>query len=194
MAKYAIDVVKKTDKLIRMFNTEDKMFDSTQSLNPDNAGIIVGLSFVRQGSAWNQRVGNSIRLLKWIFRATCRTHPTPTTTNVRVIAFSDMNNNGVFPNVTEVLEAANCWSAYQHTFLQRFAVIMDRMIPLSLQGDPNFAIEIEEPTNFHVYYDGDSGTNTMYRNNNMFLLAISDQTSATAPVWTSYSRIHYVDD
>lgn len=170
------------------------MFDSTQSTAPDNAGIIMGLSFLRQGTAWNQRVGNSIRLLKWIFRATIKIHPTPVTSTVRAIVFSDMNNNGVFPTVTEVLEAANAWSPYQHTYLQRFAVIIDKLIPLSQQGDPYFAMNIEEPTNFHVYYDGDSGTNAMYRNNNLYLLLLSDQLAASAPVWTSYSRLHYVDD
>lgn len=194
LARYAIDVVKKTDKLIRMFNTEDKMFDSTQSTAPDTAGIILGLSFLRQGTAWNQRVGNSIRLLKWILRASIKSHPTPVITNARVVVFADMNNNGTFPNVSDVLEASNVWSPFNHTFLQRFAVIIDRIFPLSQQGDPNFALEVEEPTNFHVYYDGDSGTNAMYRNNNVFMLLISDQPGATAPVWTSYSRLHYVDD
>ena len=194
LAKYAIDVIKKTDKVIRFFNTEDKMFDSTQSTSPDNAGIILGLSFIRQGTAWNQRIGNSIRLLKWIFKASLQIAPTPLATNVRAIVFADMNNNGTFPNVSDVLESVNVRSPFNHTFLQRFAVISDRLIPLSQQGDPNFAIEIEEPTNFHVYYDGDSGTNAMYRNNNLFLLLLSDVSAATAPGWTSYSRLHYVDD
>jgi hypothetical protein len=194
LARYAIDVIRKTDKVIRFFNTEDKMFDSTQSTAPDTSGIVIGLSFIRQGTAWNQRIGNSIRLLKWVFRASLKSHPTPVTTTARMIVFSDMNNNGVFPSVAEVLEAANPWSPYQHSFLQRFAVLSDRMFPISQQGDPNFAVEIEEPTNFHVYYEGDSGTNSMYRNNNLFILLISDQPGATAPVWTSYSRLHYVDD
>jgi hypothetical protein len=177
-----------------MFNTEDKMFDTTQSTSPDTSGIIVGMSLIRQGTAWNQRIGNSIRLLKWVFRANLKIHPTPVNTLVRAIVFSDMNNNGTFPNVADVLEAANCYSPYNHTFLQRFAVLTDRLFPLSAQGDPHFALEIQEPTNFHVYYDGDSGTNAMYRNNNVFLLLISDQPGATSPVWTSYSRLHYVDD
>ena len=194
MAKYAIDIIRKTDRAIKFFNTEDKMFDSTQSSAPDSSGIIVGLSFIRQGTAWNQRIGNSVRLLEWQFRATVKIHPTPVTSTVRIIAFADMNNNGVFPNVADVLEATNCWSPYQHTFLQRFAVICDKLVPLSQQGDPYFALTISEPTNFHVYYDGDSGTNAMYRNNNIFLLLISDQAGASAPVWTSYSRLRYVDD
>ncbi len=195
MARFAIDVVKKTDKLIRMFNTEDKMFDTTQSTSPDNAGIVLGLSFIRQGTAWNQRVGNSIRLLKWIFRASARSKDlSPQTSAIRAIVFSDMNNNGTFPNVTDVLESASYLSPYNHTFLQRFAVIMDRLFPLSLGGDPHFALEVEEPVNFHVYYDGDSGTNAMYRNNNVFLLLISDQAASAAPTWLSYSRLHYVDD
>lgn len=177
-----------------MFNTEDKMFDSTQSTTPDSSGIIIGMSAIRQGTAWNQRIGNSIRLLRWVFRANLKIHPTPLNTLARMIVFSDMNNNGVFPGVTDVLEAANCYAPYNHTFLQRFAVISDRLFPLSAQGDPHFALEVQEPTNFHVYYDGDSGTNAMYRNNNVFILLISDQAAATAPVWTSYSRLHYVDD
>ena len=194
LAKYAIDVVRKTDSFVRMFNTEDKMFDTTQSTAPDNAGIVIGLSAIRQGTSWNNRVGNSIRLVKWIYRMTMKIHPTPVTTTLRAIVFSDMNNNGVFPNVTDVLESANCWSAYNHSFLQRFAVIVDKLVPLSQQGDPYFALDLEEPTNFHIYYEGDSGTNAMYRNNNMFVLFISDQTSATAPPITAYSRLHYVDD
>ena len=193
LAQYAIDVIKKSDKLIRMFNTEDKMFDSTQSTNPDSAGIVIGLSLIRQGTAWNQRIGNSIRLLKWVFRSNLKIHPTPENTLVRAIVFADMNNNGVFPSVLEVLEAANCYAPYNHTFQQRFAVICDKMYPLSKQGDPHFVLEVEEPTNFHVYYDGDSGTNTMYRNNNLFLLLISDQLTGNAPIWTSYSRLHYAD-
>ena len=194
MAKYAIDIIRKTDKVIRFFNTEDKMFDTTQSTAPDNSGICIGMSLVRQGTAWNQRVGNSIRLLKWVFRGTMKIHPTPVTSTARMIVFADMNNNGTFPAVLDVLEAANCWSPYNHSFLQRFAVLKDCLFPLSQQGDPYFALEIEEPTNFHVYYEGDAGTSATYRNNNIFILLISDQAAATAPTWTSYSRLHYVDD
>jgi len=197
MARYAIDLVRKTDKIVRLFNTEDKMFDENAiSISPTTTPVLQALTTVRAGTSVSQRVGNSIRLARFSFRASFAINTTAgvTTTLVRFMIVSDMNNNGTAPTAAELLEVTtNPRSAYNKANLQRFAVISDKMIPLSTQGDPFFALELDLPLNFHIYYDGDSGTAAMFRNNNMWLVLVSDQLS-NAPSVQAFSRIHYVDD
>ncbi len=193
LAKYAIDVIKKTDKVIRFFNTEEKMFDVVNTQSVSNTGSVIALSAVRQGTAWNNRIGNSLRLLQFEFRANLTINTAATASYVRALIVADMNNIGSTPGLTDVLETGDVKSPYNHSYLQRFAVIYDDMIPLTKGGNDANTFSIREPLNNHIYFEGDSGTSSMLRQNQLFLLLIGTE-SVNTPTYSYYSRISFVDD
>lgn len=193
LAKYAIDVIKKTDKIVRFFNTEEKMFDNTNTISITNTGQTYPITAVRQGAAYNNRIGNSLRLLQFQFRATLTINASAVASYVRMIIVADMNNIGSQPGLADVLETADVRSAFQHSFLQRFAVVYDDLIPLTKGGNDANTIVVREPLNNHIYYEGDSGTSNMFRQNQLFVVVIGSE-SVNTPTLAWYSRIDFVDD
>lgn len=158
------------------------------------------LNAASQGTAYNQRIGNSILIKSMLVRA-CIEVPdaevasTSFSQCVRIMIIKDRQANGLAPAITDIFETVNSTSgnvvtyAMNLTYRQRFKVLCDRRYVLSgASNAAEFFFEYISKRNHRVEYNGTSATPSIseIRTNAIWLVCLGPY----APGGTIANRPH----
>lgn len=143
-------------------------------------GAVINLSnTIIQGDNYNNRSGSVIRLInqKFIIRVTGVTF---SSTN-RFILFKDMENNGVTPATTDVLDAASFVAGYNSQEVvqqKRFVILKDWITNNNLNGETITSMVYKTNRPSTVYYNGPTAIASANGKGAYFLLAIGSSAAA----------------
>lgn len=197
---------------------EDKYIDVNQVIAEstaatDNVGSVVLLSPCSQGLTGGNRIGEVIMAKHLNFTLDVESYYNDasglqiTDTKLRVIVFQDrMIRSSTLPSVSDVLETVAYNSPINRVAsnTKRFRILMDKLFDL----DPKYnnptatqAVTIYSPQtsqlirkfcklNNKIIY---SGATTSTQKNNVYVLYLSDRSTAHAPAVNMYSRITFED-
>lgn len=164
------------------------MFENgfTQAFPSVSNGNAVLLNRCSQGTAYNQRIGNSILIKSLLVRA-CIQVPDADVGSasfsqcVRMMIIKDRQANGLVPAITDVFENTNSVSgnvvtyAMNLTYRQRFKVLCDRRYVLSgASNAAEFFFEYISKRNHRVEYNGTASppTEAEIRTNSIWLVCL----------------------
>lgn len=187
----AMKALKVANYVRSLINVEKKFFDVTQQINYTATGTVYPLTQIAQGDAYNQRNGNSLKIKSLFLRFQNQLNPVQSNDVVRVMLFIDTQNNGNTPLVTDVLQNAGIISPINYLNGSRFRVIMDKIQPLTNDGNEIKEIKLFKKFNYDIKYSGSGSANT--REGNIYMLCIS-QNSTNFSFGGYWSRIRYVDN
>ncbi len=187
----------------RFLNVELKLFDVVQTaVTVNNTGTNYFVSDIAQGSAYNQRLGNSIKLVKTILRFRFRVNNSASATSLRFIVVRDNAGLATNATLTSVLEtvasaAAALLSPYEHSFPERYTPVIDESVKLVI-GDGSavtwFESEVTLPdSQAHILYQNGTGGVANSAEGQWYVLAISDEATNT-PTMDFYIRHVFVDN
>ena len=178
-----------------IINAELKRWDLTNQINPDDSGIVVPISNIPAGDDFFNRNGNSI-LAKYIsmkFKAVINSSATHTL--LRVLVFIDTQNQGTTPTINDLFTTTSGALTTQATLnpdnTQRFTVLADIYMPLSISGNQMLFRKGYRRLNFHLRYTGTAATD--WNKNAIFFCAISDVIT-NLPELTYTTRIAFYDN
>jgi len=171
-------------------------------------GTVTHLNVIAQGVTEATRVGRKCTITHIGWRYTVRLPETvqqasPTAGDtVRLMLILDKQANGAIPSVTDVLESAEYQSFNNLANKGRFRVLMDRTIDINYlvmasdaaskydQGQVEQSDSFYKKCNITIEYDSTTGAITEVRSNNLLLLAISSQGTAS---FVSKLRLRFTD-
>lgn len=191
MATYAWKGVKSIRSLI---NVERKYHDVSASTTPNSSGTIINLSNIAQGNDYNNRDGNSILLQSHLMRFDMGNNASALQTFIRCIIFSDNDQRGADPAVTDVLESAGTNSPLNHFVNKRFTIYRDFKVNLETNNQTACKkLFYRFPTPTHCKYQSTAGADASNYEGAMYMLLISDQGTNT-PTINWHSRLRFTDN
>lgn len=186
-------LIKSVGLLKSLVNSEYKYIDSgTVGITFNNTGTVSYLTDVAQGLGDEDRIGNTILLKDIIFRCEIAMNATASATSVRVILFCDKETDGTSPTVTQVLETASYLSPLNQDSSKRFVVLHDIGFSMSIYNNRIISDKFYKELNIHTRYDGSGATVADARQNQIFLLTISNEVT-NVPTINYNSRIKFYD-
>ena len=186
----------------KLVNIEFKRFDiNANGSATSQAGSVLQLSQIPQGTDNGQRVGNSLKCQHFRLCAHVLINGSATRSAVRVMVVRDLENTGSAPAGSDVLVSAggsNCvTSNYLYTthgigtLPGRFTILFDEAVTLSITGNQNALMKVDIPMSQHIRYSGSSGSNT--KEGSLWLLLFCNESTNTATVdWNA--NLTYTDD
>lgn len=188
--RYAVRGVNLMKTLI---NSELKRFDTNVSQTPTTTAAIQLLTPIDQGDDVGNRNGNSILAKYHTFGYTMTIDGAATGTIVRIIVFTDGDNDGQTPTAAEVLENSTLInSAHNRDYTARFTVLHDKTYCMSINSDRVIQDKVYTPLNFHIKYITGTGS-TGFGKNNIWYLYMSNE-ATNAPIFLGYSRLAFYDN
>lgn len=194
-AKAVPAIANTVGRVLSMINTEDKYNDQTQSnQSVPNTGFVSSvLTVMARGTADNERIGNKVLGKDILIRGSVAINSASTVTqNVRLMLVCDKEYDGATAALTDVLQSVDPFSPIEEHFTKRFTILRSYNFALSSQR-PNVTFKIYSKVPWHVWYDGSGSTSTDGKENQLYLMAVSDL-STNVPVLTYYSRFKFYDN
>lgn len=143
-------------------------------------GAVINLSnTIVQGDNYNNRSGNTIRLYhqKLLIESSAVT----TSSTNRYILVRDMENNGVTPAVTDILDAASYIAGYSslETVQQhRFVILKDWVTNNNINGEQRTSLSYTNSQPSKVHYNGPTAIASANGKGALFLLVIGSGSTA----------------
>jgi len=185
-------------RLATYFNVEQKLFDVGRTADTiSNAGLVLYYSDIAQGVAYNQRTGNSVKVVKHHFAARFRVNNSASATTVRLLLVRGRETETANPAIADVLEVSGSnqqlISPYEHSRPDRWTILFDRTFPLVIGSDSASTTFEMNLSAAHSLYQNGTGGIANAAEGQIFLLAVSDEATNT-PTMDSYSRLVFVDN
>lgn len=177
----------------KLVNVEYKIKDYASSVTPDNAGDVYSITHCGQGTDKDDRTGDSIRAKQHLIRLRATINGSATVTTVMYIIFMDRHQNGTPPTVTELLQNASLVDPVNDEYGKRFKVIRRGYINLSSTGMQTGIRKLYIKHNNVVKYDGAGATTAEQKENNMYMLLLSNEATNT-PTVDYYVRFRFIDN
>nr|UOF79877.1 capsid protein [Cressdnaviricota sp.]UOF81548.1 capsid protein [Cressdnaviricota sp.] len=178
-----------------MVNAETKFIDTAFSADTyNNGGEVTYLSGNAQGTTQSTRLGNSILFKDLFLRATISGNSAATNTMSRIMIFIDTSNDGVIPDINEVLASSTIWSPLNLNFRSRFVILYDKVI-YNRTGTQNQNRNIKvykKLRGIHAKFQGTDATQGSAGKNSIYMLKLSDQPT-NVPSFDGTIRIKYYD-
>ncbi len=195
----ALPGVKLSREVARVLNArvEHKRALSTGTSNIDwsTSGVINQISTdIAQGDNIGQRSGDVIRPQRLVVRVFLT--GSNSTFVGRVVLFQDTMANGATPAVTDLLDSATYISSYAATTRQerRFKVLADRYISSCASSNNNAVVEVFDlRMKGSIHYLGSASGAASAGRNTLFILFISNASSAGAIVYKWSYDLEYTD-
>lgn len=194
MARRALEVAETVKKLV---NVEKKMISNVYTnVAITTTPALYLLSGVDEGTNQYQREGISVKAVANSFKAdVILNQTTPTDAIVRIVLFRDESPNGVLPLAVDLLEVADINGHYNKDNIgTRFKVLFDKMIVLNVNNISNAICREYHKLNTHMKYKGPSNALTDCTTGHYFVLFLSNQPTATAPVLNYDNRLDFIDN
>lgn len=178
-----------------LFNTEDKYLDDSFSASVDTTGATMLINGMTQGTGVSNRLGDEIRIVRFLCNISLTISASATTTFARVIIFRDEQCDGAGPGFTSNLLLSASYNAlYNPTYSKRFFVFFDKIIALNSNGDECWVFDFNKTLGFHTRYGlGNAGTIADIATNSFYVAYISDQ-ATNKPTLALNSRMLFVDN
>lgn len=182
--------------IMRMINPEKKYIDNTISLTSvPNTGITVATyTMMAQGLGDQARNGNTVKGVDVSGKMYLQKNIGVQTTAMRLLWVLDKECDGSIPSLSQILDNVDIVSGVNKDYSKRFVILKDKMLTLNDGGGQTKFQKYYFPTDFHIHYDGTSSAITDAKENQIFLFAISDQTSDFAPIITHFGRFNFYDN
>ncbi len=189
-AAQALRMARKNKKLISQ--TEVKTFDKAIVSSGVSTATIVRLSTPITGDSYVNRDGLSVIQKSIELKGNVTVDASGVATIVRLILFSDHDNNGIPPAVTDVLKAGTV-NSYRTAFpdtLARYKFLMDRKIHLSNTGPESRSIDFYKKLSGVQRYRGTTDADTSAGQGSLWLMYMSNE-GTNLPVVTLESRFRF---
>lgn len=194
VADMALNAWKGVKQIKQLINVEIKKHDTLINAGVTTTGSVFSLSDIPQGDGYNQRDGISVKPQYLVGRFYIQNDPSHvSTTAMRVMLIRGINENGVTPGVTTILESADVWSLRNFVEKSKVTVMMDRTINITpyKNGEVKFTqLEFKMPVNKHIHFET-SGTNK--ENGGLYMLCISNR-GTLFPVIHGNARLTFTDN
>ncbi len=186
------------NEIRKLINIEEKDLETIQaSVAFDTTGTIYSLSTVAQGTDYNTRVGDSIKMQRITVRYRLFKNSSATASMCRVILFRDLDGYGTAPTTADVLQTVGSATAplTPPDFLnrKRFAIIRDELVDLNSTGDSSYSGVWDLAHEGHVLYLGTTAAAASNGKGSVYMLALSDEATNTPTIAFS-ARIVFTDD
>jgi hypothetical protein len=186
------------NELRKLVNIETKYLDTITTSATSQSGTVTALHLCAQGTSENTRVGNSIKVHTFKYRGVLAIHPSVSNySTFRVIIARDMENSGVTPAGSDILEYAGasgvCVSPLNYDNKHRFGIIFDEIYQLNIQSNASMAISFKVPLEKHIEYRGSTAASTSNAEGSMFVFVFTNEPTNTGTLSIS-SRLEYTDD
>lgn len=179
--------------LKHVLNPELKFWDaSVSNLSIPTFGVTVPLSLMSQGSDYNNRNGNSIKLNNLLYRGQIIATAT-TTAAVRLIIYRDMESKQNLPATTDVLEVASIYSPLNHLNGTRFKIQTDQLFLFDNAHQNHTQHYSREWKNAHCKYALPSNGVNAAEEGNIYILLIGDN-GISLPITSFYNRVRFYDN
>ncbi len=183
---------------VSMLNSEAKLVDVTNSNGNITAPIVNLVSAIAEGSDYNQRTGNSIKVENVRLDYFVSVNATATTNYLRVLCFRDFSNQGAPPNPADLLEDntstnAQIVSPLAHFVGDRFEVLYDHVEAVSTQGNPLVHRRVAFGISDHVLFNGTTNGSASAWQGSIWIYFFSDN-ATNGPLVVSKSRCYFVDN
>lgn len=200
VAKVATTALSIASKVAAVINTEYKHFDKQTTLSPNTVGLVHHLTNIPEGNDDNERNGRSIRLKNIYLRGEiAMSTATPQNSAVsqyfRYILLIDKECKGVAPTPSDILETVHWNSPLKMNNDYQWMVLKDKLYTLDNAKGRSKAVKIFKKIDAHIKYQGTGATIGDARNNQIFLMVISNESNPDVlPYFNFYSRVRYVDN
>ncbi len=187
------------NEIRKLVNIEEKVLEvDYTSTTFTTAGTVISLSTVAQGTDYNQRVGNSIKIQSIDLRYRIFMNTTSGNTVVRVILFRDLDGYGTAPTPSILMAngiGTTTAPLAEKNFLnrKRFSILYDYIDTLSPQGERGYATHVHIPHEGHILYLGSTAAAASNGKGSLYLLVLSDE-STNSPSLAFQSRVVFTDD
>ena len=128
-----------------------------------------------------------------ILASTATNPATVVPSTVRVMLICDKECNQALPSVNQILATVSPHSFLNKDYSDRFTVIRDIRIGLSPYANANSVGKIYLKLPIHIYYDGSGTAITNAKENQLFLLTITDL-STPSPQFGFAARFNFYDN
>lgn len=200
LGKYATDIA------LQWLNAEIKYVYTTISGNVSTTSGYNLLNGIAQGTDYNQRVGNSVRILGFDLRGRCLYAPTSTKYEqvFRFIVGIDLQSDGALPTDTQLAEGGSLTTTSLVPSVlkapDRFAFFMDRHFVLTNNNSSGTAHYFSDKldnlvhNNVHTLFDLTTGVIAAISRGAMFCAVVSDQAAAADEPFVELNfRVFYED-
>lgn len=191
--------------LASVVNTERKVFDSgsqNQHLTAmtTNTAPLLHLTGMAQGTAENQRIGNSILVKSIQFRALLGYAGTNSPQNLRLIIVRDLQTGcdldapslgDLLEDPTNILSPLNIINGNAEA---RFMIIKDHTYTFDANANPTTTFKYYAKCMVHTKFLGSAGSDV--GQNQIYVFAITDvgNGSTTGPFFYMTARMRYIDN
>lgn len=190
-------------QIMNLVNSEAKFLDVNQVITPvTTAGNVYPISLVPIGNTDNSRIGNQF-LLKDInvnftiyspIVTSTAASPAPVASCVvRFMVICDKECDQSTPVIADVLQTVSPQSLINKDNSDRFTILRDVRVGLGAYDASTYVGKIYMKLPVHIYFDDSTSGIASARENNLFIIVLSDITAPQAQV-TFYSRINYYDN
>lgn len=196
LGKFAMDVA------LQWLNAEIKYTVYTTAGNVTTTAGYALLAAVAQGVDYNQRVGNSIRILglDWRINAQYNSASSAITHNYRCVFGVDTQTDGALPTDSVMAEGGSMTPFVPIPYIKdspdRFAILHDEVMELSPTVKTSMwsikKLEDLVSQNLHTLYDGTGSTVASISRGSLFICHVSDQ-ATNAPLINITVRVFYED-
>lgn len=176
-----------------LINVEKKFIDTSISGAPGTTPNIIGLCSLGQGSADNQRNGDSILAKYLSVNETIQINAAASSDFVRIVYVLDKENRGTAPGYTDIFDGSAVTSKLNRNNMDRFVILSDKCYALNVQGRSTVAHKIFKKLDFHIKYGSNNGDTTDYRQNAIFRIALGADNANKATV-IEEARIAFYDN
>ena len=198
VAQLASKALKGVNYLKGLVNSELHKIDVINTQTPDALGYLYPMHSIAIGSDQGQRNGNSVLMRKVVNSIVVTKNSSATTTNMKFLLVKDLQQAvDTYPLTSDILEPSFLATALapraplNKGTVGRFTILASRVITLDASR-PIRNLSLTRSMRHHVRYNGPSATDI--QKGGMYLLMISDQPIATAPVVQLATRIMYHDN
>lgn len=181
------------NEIRKLINIETKILDTSNGANISNSGTVSAISTIVQGTDYNQRIGDSIKMQHIYMGYRWQIGASATKTFVRTILVRDLDGYGTLPTVTSILESADVLAPKKYLNTDRYSVLYDEVETLSSVSETLTVSRYFTPHEGHIKYLGTTAADASNGKGSMYIVFLSSEVT-NQPRVDFYARILFTDD
>lgn len=181
-----------------MVNIEYKVYRiETTPTTFNNLGVIYdligsnsGFAGIQQGITVNDRIGDSIKLQRMVFRGLIQKNAAATINSIRIIVFQGKAEAGLMYSTADILESTNVYSGKNENNRYNTKVLYDEVKVIDSVKSQYLELDWNIELNWHAKFE--AGVTTI-ADGGLYMLLLTGA-SVNLPSWDGVFRITYTDD
>lgn len=156
----------------------------------DLVGSNSGFAGIQQGITVNDRIGDSIKLQRMVFRGLIQKNAAATINSVRIIVFKGKAEAGLMYSPADILESLNVYSGKNDDNRYNTKILYDEVKVIDSVKSQYLELDWNIELNWHCKFEESL---TTIADGGLYMLLLSSA-STNLPVWDGVFRITYTDD